>query len=70
MLSRLRITGDEGINKIHEASLEILERTGMIVDHEQALSLLADASCKVDYTEKRVRFPPDLVMRRAEAAMA
>jgi len=65
MLSRLRIVGGQALNKVHETSLKILERTGMIVDHEVALWLLADAGCKVDHVEKRVRFPPDLVMSQA-----
>src|SRR3989304_8340306 len=65
MLPRLRIVGSDGVNGVHEAALRILERTGVVVDLEGALSLLADAGCMVDWGSNVVRFPPDLVMRQA-----
>ena len=35
------------LEQIHNASLEVLERTGMIVKHEEALTLLKGAGCRV-----------------------
>ncbi|HHW74413.1 MAG TPA: trimethylamine methyltransferase [Firmicutes bacterium] len=35
------------LEQIHSASLEVLERTGMIVKHKEALALLKDAGCRV-----------------------
>ncbi len=46
--------------RIHQAALEILRRTGVRVFHEEALRLLADAGCSVQ-EENLVRFPGDLV---------
>jgi len=51
---------------IHETALRILERTGMWVDHSQALEYLRAAGCRVDMDRRIVKFPPDVV----EAAIA
>lgn len=58
---RLLSTGD--LDRIHEASLQILERTGMLVDHPRALEMLAGAGARVDAATRRVRFPAHLVER-------
>ncbi len=47
--------------RIHDASLSILEETGMQIDHPQARSLLHDAGAKVDHSNSRVKFPADMV---------
>ena len=39
--------GDEQILKIHNASIRILEKTGFIVEEEEALKLFKDAGAKV-----------------------
>ena len=46
--------------QIHQASLEILRRTGVRVFHKEALRLLAEADCPVQ-EENRVHIPPALV---------
>ena len=58
---RLRTTAldEEGCVAIHAATLEILEKTGVEVQHDGALELLAGAGAKVDGT--RVRIPAALV---------
>ena len=50
---------EEGCAELHEATLEILEQTGVEVQHEQALALLTQAGARVDGT--RVRIPAALV---------
>ena len=35
------------LEQIHNASLEVLERTGMLVKHKEALALLKEAGCRV-----------------------
>ncbi|MBC2723762.1 MAG: trimethylamine methyltransferase family protein [Desulfosporosinus sp.] len=50
----------EEINKIKAASLEILERTGVNIDHAYAREVLQAAGAKVD--GERVYFPPKLVI--------
>ncbi|HBW36222.1 trimethylamine methyltransferase family protein [Desulfosporosinus sp. BICA1-9] len=50
----------EEIEKIKAASLEILERTGVNIDHIEAREVLQAAGAKVE--GERVYFPPKLVM--------
>jgi len=56
------VLDNEGIRRIHEASLAILERVGVQVPHEDALSRFADSGAEVDFAARRVRIPHDLVM--------
>ncbi|MEA2062800.1 MAG: trimethylamine methyltransferase family protein [Gemmatimonadota bacterium] len=63
-----RVLSDEQIEKIHQASLCILERVGVVVPHEDMLGRFADSGAKVDFKEQRVRIPADLVLRSVERA--
>jgi len=54
------------MDTIHHAAVRILERTGMWVDHIDALEYLRAAGCRVDMDRRTVRFPPDV----AESAVA
>jgi len=45
--------------QLHEATLRVLERTGLIVDEPEGLELLRKAGAKVD--GNRVRLSDDLV---------
>ncbi|MDG5776472.1 trimethylamine methyltransferase family protein [Haloarculaceae archaeon H-GB1-1] len=58
----------EGVERLHERSLEILRDLGIRVDHEDALALLEEHGCDVDRETKIVSFPPDLVERCVERA--
>lgn len=49
----------EQIQQLHAAVLELLERTGVRVDHPEAVTLLQEAGAKVN--GKRIRIPPRLV---------
>jgi len=51
------------LQRIHTASLQLLEQTGLRIDHAAALDRLADAGAQVDRTTNRVRFPAALVER-------
>jgi trimethylamine--corrinoid protein Co-methyltransferase len=57
----LRLLSEEDLKKIHEASLSILENTGMMIDHKKARAMLQEAGAKVDHEKKIVKFPPELV---------
>jgi trimethylamine--corrinoid protein Co-methyltransferase len=59
----LRLLAHEDLQRIHEASLRILDEIGMIVDHPEALEVLDGAGARVDRASRRVRFAPDLVER-------
>lgn len=65
-LEPIRYLRREEMDAIHQAALEILERTGMWIDHAQALEYLRAVGCKVDMERRIARFPPDTV----EAAVA
>ena len=51
----------EQVEKIHSASLEILEKVGMLVRNEKAQQIFARHGCLVDSDTHIVRFPPAVV---------
>ncbi|MCR6544835.1 trimethylamine methyltransferase family protein [Dehalobacterium formicoaceticum] len=55
----LKWVTEDQVEELHLASLEVLERTGMQIDHPEALKLLKDAGCIVE--KNRVRIPGWLV---------
>jgi hypothetical protein len=57
----LDILGEGQVEMIHAATLDILETTGLVFEHERALEVLSGAGCRVDRETRRVRFPPHLV---------
>lgn len=57
---------DEQVQKIHAASLAILERTGIQVEESQALQLFKDAGARVD--GNRVRLSQKLIENALEKA--
>lgn len=63
----LRILSDEDMQKIHNASLSILENTGMLIDHHEARNRLQEAGAKVNHESKIVKFPPELVKKSLES---
>jgi len=58
-----KILSDEQVSRVHEASLAILQRVGVLVPHEEVLGRFADAGAAVDGPTRRVRIPAELVMR-------
>lgn len=54
---KLQVLGSEGVAKIDRAARQILERTGVLVPHENMLGLFAKAGAKVDRSAQRVRIP-------------
>ena len=57
----LRLLTSDELRRIHEASLSILEHTGMVVDHAEARDILAGAGARVDAGRNVVYFPPELI---------
>ena len=57
----LEILTDEQVQAIHRGTLNVLETTGVRVEHDKALALFAEHGCKVDFDKKRVRIPGWLV---------
>ncbi len=60
---RLRYLDDAQLQALQDATLRILERTGVKFPSEPALKVLAEHGASVDFASQVVRFPPDLVFR-------
>jgi trimethylamine---corrinoid protein Co-methyltransferase len=59
-IPQLRLLRDSQMEEIHGATLEVLERTGVMIQHESARALLLDAGC-TDGGGEVIRFPARLV---------
>jgi len=66
MLSQ--VLNEKQIGRIHDATISILERVGVVVPHEDMLNRLEEAGAKVERNEGRVRIPEKLVMNSIESA--
>ena len=52
---------DDEIDKIHLATLEVMEKTGLYVGTDEALDVLEGGGAKIDREKRIVKFPPYLV---------
>jgi trimethylamine--corrinoid protein Co-methyltransferase len=52
---------DDELADIHRGTLEVLERTGVFVESDEALDVMADGGCRVDRETKVVKIPPHIV---------
>jgi len=57
----LKSMTEDDILKIHDSSLEVLGRTGIEIDCDEALDICQKGGCKVNKKTKVVRFPSHLV---------
>jgi trimethylamine--corrinoid protein Co-methyltransferase len=60
-IPRLRFFRKRQLEAIHNATLELLQRTGVIFKHPEALRLFEDAGAHVDQKNQRVFLPSHLV---------
>jgi trimethylamine---corrinoid protein Co-methyltransferase len=60
----LRFLSKEGLEKVYDAALRILDEVGMQVDYPRAQEVLAGEGARVDKATNRVTFPPDLVKKK------
>jgi len=58
----LRYLSDELLTRLQDATLSILERTGVRFPSEKALKVLAEHGARVDFEKQIARFPRDVVM--------
>jgi trimethylamine---corrinoid protein Co-methyltransferase len=63
-----KILNDKQITKIRDASLSILERTGVLIPHKDMLSRLADFGANVDFKKEIARIPAALVEKSVAQA--
>ena len=64
----LNVFNDAELDDIHLATLEVLERTGVFVEADEALDIFADGGCAVDRESHVVRIPPHVVEEPIAAA--
>ncbi len=64
----LNVFNDTELDDIHLATLEVLERTGVFVEADEALDIFADGGCAVDRESHVVRIPPHVVEESIAAA--
>ena len=57
----LTILSEEEVEAVHRATLDVLEVTGVRFESQRALKLLEKRGCRVDYDQRRARFPTGLV---------
>lgn len=63
----LRVIDRNQMQRLHEATLDVLEKTGLILRSRLLLDALADAGCNVDFDRQQACFKPDLVERQIGA---
>ena len=57
-----KIISYKEIGDIHDASLNILRKIGIKVNHNEVFDILGDGAAVVDKKTKIVKFPEDMVM--------
>ncbi len=57
----LNVFTEAEMDDIHLATLEVLERTGVWVEDDEALDLFSDGGCRVDRETRMVKIPPHVV---------
>jgi trimethylamine--corrinoid protein Co-methyltransferase len=57
----VEVLAPSDVAAIHEATLHVLEHTGVFVDDGEALAIFADGGCVVDHDNRMVRMPPEVV---------
>src|SRR4030095_10087254 len=60
-MSFAELLTQEQVERVHDASLEILEEVGLLVRHGPARDLFREHGCNVDSETNRVKFPRAIV---------
>ncbi|MDH4239442.1 MAG: trimethylamine methyltransferase family protein, partial [Phycisphaerae bacterium] len=58
----VKVLSDAEIQTIHDASLSVLKKTGIMIHHDEILKLVGEAGAKVDKGSKIARLPERLIM--------
>ncbi len=67
---KIRLLSDEKLDQIHEAILEVLQKTGVRFPSQKALDIFAQAGAEVDFNSQIVKIQPDLLMKMLAKAPA
>ncbi len=65
---RLDVFSDDELDDIHLATLEVLEKTGIFVENDDALALFDGAGARIDKKKKVVKLPPFIVEEALRSA--
>ena len=66
----LNVFSEDELYEIHLATLEVMQKTGLFVDDEEALDIFDGAGALVDRKNRMVKFPPYLVEDSIRSAPA
>ena len=66
----LNVFSEDALEDIHLATLEVLQKTGVFVDDDQAMDVFAGAGAMVDKKKKIVKIPPRVVEEAIESTPA
>ena len=58
---RLDVLSDDAVRQIHQGSLEVLEQTGVLVEDDEPLDILADGGCTSIARRTWCAFRPEVV---------
>ena len=67
---QIRFLSDQKLDKIHEATVEVLQKTGVRFPCPKALDIFAQAGAEVDFRRQIVKIQPDLLMKTLAKAPA
>ena len=60
-LKPFELLSKDQVERIHESTLKVLEKTGVIIHSDQAIDILKSTGCTIDEKTKKVYFPSELV---------
>lgn len=58
---RIKVLSSDELDTIHQATLEIMHKTGVRVQSHLAREIFEDNGCPVDHTTEIVKFPAQMV---------
>ena len=65
---QVQILDKEQIQSLHNATVEILEDVGIKLLHDNALEIMQGHGCKVNFDQKVVKIPEDILMKHVKQA--
>ncbi len=65
---RIEVLTKDELYDVHMATLEVLERTGVVIENDEALKILDQSGAPVDYKKRLVRVPQYMVKEAVKKA--
>ncbi|MEF8917407.1 MAG: trimethylamine methyltransferase family protein, partial [Candidatus Bipolaricaulota bacterium] len=66
----LELLSESELDELHESTLKVLRRTGVLVENNELQEMLIDRGAKIEEDSSIVKFPPGLVKSSIETAPA